>query len=270
MKKVLAVTFLILMLYNLLLVGFAEAGNSAYSMTEYQWAAIATIDGKWTTTDEWTDGPPMTMSNNATFTYNLDITQTSATVYTMEWLVEIFTDNTTDAGDYWEICFDPNNSGGTAPQVGDFKIKIEGHTTLKVYNGTGSGWAEITPVAGELTWDDSISASPWNSTPHYILELSDNSKIAGAIQTPQPPNGMRVAVYDATSGELAAWAPGSDDGVPNGWGVISGYSETPIPEGFSILVVVLLSSVALVASFYFLRKHPKTQSLSSVKLGELR
>lgn len=202
-----------------------KAGNAAYSMTEYQCTALATIDGVWTVADEWNDGPLINMSNNARFTYNFDMAS-----YSMQWLIEIFTDNTNDPGDYWQLCFDPDNSGGVAPQTGDFKIEIQGHTTLKMYQGNGAGWTEISPQEGELTWANTINPSTWNTTPHWILELSDSSKIAGTLQTPLPPNGMRVAVYDATTGELASWAPNSSADIPNQWGLISGYSQMPIPD----------------------------------------
>jgi hypothetical protein len=203
----------------------AKAGNAAYSMTEYQCVSLATIDGVWTTADEWNDGPRITMSDNASFTYNVDMKS-----FSMQWIIEFFTDNTNDTGDYWQICLDQQNSGGTAPQSGDFKIEIQGHTTLKLYQGNGTGWTEVSPEAGELTWANTISPSPWNSTPHWILELSDSSKIAGTLRTPQPPNGMRVAAYDASTGELASWAPNSSADVPNQWGVISDYSTQPISD----------------------------------------
>jgi len=251
------------MLCSLLLAAIAKAGNTTYSMTEYQCVALATIDGKWTTADEWDDGPVMVMSDNASFTYNIDMTP-----LTIQWLVEIFSDNTTDAGDYWQICFDPDNSGGTAPQAGDFMIKIVGHTNLELYVGNGTGWDLTSETgAGEITWADSISDSTWNSTAHWILEFSDIDKTSGFIQTPQPANGMRVAVYDANSSTLASWAPDSNADVPDEWGVIANMSQTPIPEGFSLGVVVLLSSVAVAVSFYFLRKRPKTHS--SAKTGEI-
>jgi hypothetical protein len=98
-----------------------------------------------------------------------------------------------------------------------------------MYQGNGTGWTEVSPEAGELTWVNTISPSAWNSAPHWILELSDSSKVAGTLRTPVPPNGLRVAVYDATTGELASWAPNSSVDVPNQWGVISGYSSVPIP-----------------------------------------
>jgi outer membrane protein assembly factor BamB len=205
---------------------YTKTGNPAYSMIEYQCRAPQTIDGKWTTADEWVDGPPITMSNNARFTYNIDFNNN----YEVCWLVEFFTDNTNDAGDYWQICFDSDNSGGTAPQVGDCMVEIIGHTTLKVYNGTGTGWTEITPGAGEFSWNNSISATPWGSISHWILEFSDNCKIDGSLQANAPPNGMRVAAYDANTGTLAAWAPNSNVNVPDEWGVISEYSMYPYPR----------------------------------------
>ncbi len=243
----------------LLLTGIAIAGNTNYTLIEYQWVAAATIDGKWTTVDEWYDGPYMAMSNNASFTYNMDFT-----TYTIEWLIESFNDNTDDANDYWQICLDPDNSGGAAPQAGDFKIEIKGHTTLKVYQGTGSGWTEIAG-ANELSWANTRSASSWNGTNHWILEITDPDKTTGTIVTPAPDNGMRVAAYDASSGKVSSWPPNSSADVPAQYGVIDDYSQTPVqvPEGFSVGVVVLLTCAAVVGAFS-LRKRSKVANLSKI------
>lgn len=261
MKRFLVALCSMLIICGLLLLIIAvsvNAGNPAYSITEYPSITTATVDGKWTTAEEWTDTPVTAMSGNATgkFGYNIqDFTNLG-----LEWIVEIFTDNTTDSGDYWQICFDDSNGGGTAPQVGDFMLEIVGHTTLKVYQGNGTGWSLITPAAGEITWNNTISTSPWSNTPHWILEIVDSSKVAGAVQIPNPPpTGMRVAAYDASTHTLAAWAPNSSANVPDQWGVIATYSTEPIPEGFSLSVVMLSSSVAVAVGFYFLRKRPKLQ-----------
>ncbi len=259
MKRFSIVAFSILILCSLLLVGTSKAGNPDYSITEYPSINTATVDGKWTTADEWTDTPATNMTGNATgrFGYNIqDFTNLG-----LEWIVEIFTDNTNDAGDYWEICFDDQNTGGTAPDSGDFMIRIVGHTTLEVYQGTGTGWNRVTPAAGELTWNNTISTSPWNGTAHWILEIVDSSKTSGTVQIPNPPpTGMRIAAYDASTRTLAVWAPNSRANVPNEWGLVAGYSTEPIPEGFSLGILVLLSSVAVVVGFYWLRKRPKIQS----------
>ncbi len=259
LKKTFLVGFCILLLSSFLLAGMASAGDINYPLKEWQWIAAATIDGMWTTPDEWYDGPYMSMSNNASFTYNMDFT-----TYSIEWLIENFNDNTDDAGDYWQICLDPDNSGGAAPQAGDFKIEIKGHATLKIYQGTGSGWTEIAG-ANELSWANTRSASSWNSASHWILEITDPDKTTGTIVTPAPNNGMRIAAYDASSSKLSSWPPNSSADVPDQYGVINDYSQTPleVPEGFSIGIVVLLSSVAVVGAFS-LRKRSKVTNLPKI------
>jgi len=273
LKRVLFVAFTMLMLCSILLLiilGIAKAGNPDYSFIEYPCIEPATIDGEWTSGDEWTDGPIMKISDNANFTWNVDMTSGVVTDYAVQILVEIFDDDTDDAEDYWQICIDSDNSEGTAPQSNDYKIDIIGHTSLVCYEGNGTDWDLITPDEGEIEWADSISDSPWDSTPHWILEFSI-LKETGTIYFSAPPNGVRIAVYDASNSQagVQAWAPDSDPNVPAEWGLISDYSDTPIPEGFSLGVVVLLSFVAVAVSLYFLRKWPKTRSCSSRKTGEI-
>lgn len=204
-------------------VDICKAYNPNYTMTEYLVSDSAIIDGKWTMSEEWNFGPAVTMSNNASFSYVVD---TSVRGYQPGWIVEFFGDNTNDAEDFWQVCLDPNFSGGTAPQIGDFKIEITGHTTLKLYEGNGSRWIEIS-AEDEFTWNNSISASPRGSTPHWVLELRENSMFEGIIQREPPPFGMRIAAYDASSDILAAWAPNSNVNIPEEWGLVENYS-TPI------------------------------------------
>jgi hypothetical protein len=254
MKRALFVAFSILMLCSLLLlitVGTTMAGDPDYSYIEYDAQVAATLDGVWTSDDEWTDGPVITVSENVSFTGVINLATTA-----QENLIEFFTDNTNDTGDYWQICIDSANDGGTAPDDDDWRIEVVGHTTLMVYQGTGTGWTEVTPDVGEILWADSISASPWNSTPHWIFEFH-LEKMVGIIMPPQPPNGLRVACYDASNSEagVQAWAPDSERDVPEGWGLISAYGGGPIPEGLTIGVMVLLSSVSvLIASHYFRKR----------------
>lgn len=255
MKKAIS----ILMLCSLMLIttaGTAIAGNPDYSILEYGSVNVATVDGAWTTPDEWTDTPVSDMTGNATgqFGYNIqDFTNLG-----LEWIVEFFTDNTTDEGDYWQISTDDQNTGGSAPDSGDFMVEIVGHTTMTLYQGTGSGWAEVTPDAGEITWSNTIDASPWNATPHWILEIVNSGKTTGTFQIAnQPPTGLRVAAYDANTSTIAAWAPGSTADDPDTWGLISGYSQEPIPEGLTFGVMATLSSISLLVGTHYLRKRSK-------------
>ena len=258
MKKDLFAAFSMLMLCSLLLlttVGTVMAGNWDYSIIEYTGGiTLATVDGVWTTDDEWDDALTVPISDTAIFRYYAEIT-----VYNCEFLVEIFNDDTDDAEDYWQFCFDDMNTGGTAPQTGDYRVDIVGHTDVIIYTGDGESWVEstLTPSDVGLTWANSISASPIDSTPHWILEFTFN-KLVAMIPT-QPPSGLRVAVYDASNSEAGVqdWAPGSDVNVPDEWGVISEYSPDAIPEGLTFGVMALLSSVSLLAGSQYLRKRSK-------------
>ncbi len=57
-----------------MLTGIVYAGNSAYSISEYWLTNPTTVDGKWTTSSEWTDTGHTFMTGNATgkFAYKMD------------------------------------------------------------------------------------------------------------------------------------------------------------------------------------------------------
>jgi hypothetical protein len=261
MKKIVSVAFSVHMLCSLLLLGIASAGNPTYSMTAHTGAAFVQQDGVWSQPDEYLDVQPVNMSNNARFTVKL-----RSFDLTMDFMIEFFSDNTDDAGDLWQICIDSDNSGGAAPDTDDYMIEIQGHTTLKTYKGNGTGWVPITPDVDELDWADSRTSTPWNTAPHWMFELREEDREQGQIKIGDAPNGLRVAAYDASTNTTSSWAPDSDPDVPSTWGVIANYDPDPyIPEGFSIVFLVLLSSVAVVVSFYFMRKKPKTARYSSAK-----
>jgi hypothetical protein len=260
MKKIVSVAFSVLMLCSLLLLGIASAGNPTYSMTCHTNSVFVTINGQWGS-DEWIQGQPVNMSNNARFSH-----AASTYDYGIWFMIEVFGDNTDDAGDLWQICLDSGNSGGVAPDTDDYMIEVQGHTTLNTYKGNGTGWVPITPDLDELDWADSITATPWNASAHWMFELSDSDRGEGQIKVGDAPNGLRVAAYDASTNTTSSWAPDSDADVPDEWGVIANYDPDPyVPEGFSIVFLVLLSSVAVVVSFYFMRKKPKTARYSSAK-----
>ena len=136
MKKTIVTTFCTLMLCSLLLLinaGTTQAGNPDYSIIEYTGGiTLATVDGVWTTEDEWNDALTVPISDNVTFWYYAEIN-----IFSCEFCVEIFDDDTDDAEDYWQFCFDDANSGGTAPGSGDYRVDIVGHTDVVIYTGDG-------------------------------------------------------------------------------------------------------------------------------------
>jgi hypothetical protein len=251
-KKFYTITTIAFMALLLVSLGAITCVYAQETRVSYMAAVPPTVDGEWTSEDEWTDTGATTIGEDAVCRSTWEYTDS---VYT-EWLVEFFSDTTNDAEDYWEFCIDGDQSRGSAPQTGDYKFVITGHTDLVWYEGDGSGWTEVELDASEIEWANSLSESPTNSTAHWILEFVID-KNAGSVQMGQQWN-LRVAVYDASNPDagVLAWPPESDANVPDTWG-IEDYTMEPIPEGLSFGVMALLSSVAVIATTVVLRKRSK-------------
>jgi len=263
MKRALFVAFSIVMLCSLLVlinVGTTLASEPGYTRIDYSTVVEPTIDGIWTSSDEWTDGDVTMIGENVAFRSTWSMLSMDPITVTTNFVIEILDDDTNDTGDYWQMCIDGSADGGSAPQSGDFLIEIVGHTNLTVYQGDGTGWTKVTPAAGELFFANSISASPTSSTPHWIAEFTI-LKTAGVIQMVEI-WGLRVAVYDESNSAagVQAWPP-TDQDVPDGWGV-QNYTQDQIPEGLSFGVLVLLSSVAVIATILVFRKRSRIDKSS--------
>ena len=162
MKKAVFVTLCLIALCSLLLlitVGTTMAAEPGYERISWTTQVVPTIDGAWTSPDEWTDGEITMIGEDVAFRSTWEM---GDFVYT-RWVVEFFSDTTNDTGDYWQFCIDGDQSGGVSPQVGDYMFTITGHTDLVWYEGTGTGWSEVA-LADEIEWANSLSGSPTNST----------------------------------------------------------------------------------------------------------
>jgi len=258
-KRFCTLTMVAFMMLLLVSVGAINCA-SAQAAERVSWGMVVqpTYDGVWTPDDEWTDGGEVN-------TIGEDVSFTSTWFYgdavVTQWLVEFLSDTTDDAEDYWEFCIDGYADGGSAPQIGDFKFVITGHTDLVWYQGDGTGWAVEDLDASEIEWANALSESPTDSTAHWILEFQI-PKNDGTVQLGITWN-LRVAVYDASNSEagVLAWPEGSDSDVPDGWGM-ENYSMDQIPEGLSFGVLVLLSSAAVIGATVVLRKRSRIDKSS--------
>jgi len=253
MKKFVATTFCILMLCGLLLitVGTAMAAEPGYERFSYPAQVTPTIDGMWTSDDEWTDGEETWIGTDVAFRSTWDMQ--GSDVYT-RWIVEFFSDTTNDTGDYWQFCIDPQQMGSS----GNIRMfEILGHTELVSFTKhAGESWVERTLDEGEIEWADSLSASPTNSTPHWILEFQIN-KDSGQITMDDVWNFL-LGVNDASNPGLLAWPPTDPDNADR-YG-IENYSMTPIPEGLTFTVMALLSSISLLVGYKYFRKQKETKT----------
>ena len=217
MRKTIATTFCILMLCSLLVLvtaGTSMAAEPGYERISYSTVVIPTIDGVWTSEDEWIDGDITMIGEDVAFRSTWEF----GAAVTTRWVVELYSDTTDDPGDYWQFCIDGDQSGGSAPQAGDYMFNITGHTNLVWYEGDGSGWVEVALDASEIEWNNSLSDSPTNGTAHWILEFNI-VKNAGTVQMGILWN-LRIAAYDASNpgAGVLAWPPTSPD-VPDAWGI---------------------------------------------------
>jgi hypothetical protein len=231
------------------------AYTAGYELTEYFGAEPVVLDGKWTTADEWHGTTVQNLgsvANLGKFEYEMD---SSSGTYLMSFLVE-FADSTNDAGDVFQLCL----NGGvdtTAPTAEDFKIEIQGHTTLKVYTGNGTGWTQTTTTA--VTWANSLTTSPLDPANHWIAEFQVDKAVLADWGANPPPENVRVACYDASnpSQGFVSWPPTSSADSSSTWGVINNYSMGQAPEGLAVGVMLSLSVIAVIVSARYFRKSPK-------------
>ena len=221
---------------------------------------IPTIDGMWTTEDEWTDGQGTWIGTDVVFTSTWDMQ--GSDVYT-RWIVEFLTDTTNDTGDSLIFCIDPELTGGGSPLMGNHAMfSINGHTELVWYTGDGTGWIETSMITqSEIEWATTLSPSPTNSTPHWILEFQ---KVKGAGEVEIDIYwSFFLRVYDANNTESLAWPPNGNFTVPNTWGTENFSSEPPtepIPEGLTFAVMALLTTVSMLVGYRYFVKKKETKT----------
>lgn len=255
LKKIASIAFCILLLCSLCLtVGTALATAPGYEFMEYFAIDIITVDGKWTVAEEWSAGEIHYMGTpqKALWAYLMDSLTTG--IYSPAFLVE-FADSTQDAGDIIQLCMN-GAIDSTAPTAGeDFKMEIQGLTTKKVYEGTGSGWAESSTALAAVQMAATVTTSAHDSSPHVVAEfVIDKGMLSATWGANPPPEGVRVACYDASSDTWLSWPPESSADNPSTWGLMDGYSQEPFPEGLTIGVMLALSSVAAVVSLRYFKK----------------
>jgi len=278
MKRTISVAFCIIVLFSMALLantGTVKASKAGYSMEDYIATITPTMDGQWTTTDEWADTTQVSLDGSLDAIARAKYVSNYPTSVDQYFLIEFFSDTTNDPGDYWQLCYAASATlfgtpiGGTTPQTDCLMINYTGHsssTTLTVFKGTGTGWSVFTDytVPTHVQLAESISVSPLSGTPHWIVEI----KVEHIHFNIMPEFWVRLAAYDASNSAagVQAWPEGSAD-VPNDYGLLSDM-QAVIPETFPIVVVLVLSSVAVIVGSRYFRKETKIKSCNQGKLAK--
>jgi hypothetical protein len=266
-KRAILVILGIIAVCCVFLAGIVSAAKAGYSFA-MDTGTDATTDGKISPTTEWDDSYKDFLYNGWTMTTSLFRCKWgSSPAINEHWLMEILTDTTANAGDWWEICCDTTQAGGSAPQTADWKINWSAAQGIKAWKGTGSGWTAFTAAVvgtssdspGDVFAATTISASPASSTPHRIIEIYlDKGAFNGGALAMGLSNCERLGAYDANTGTTYMWPPYSSADVPDTYGTeVTDISGGTMPEGLTVGVMMALSSIAVIVSIRYFRKQPK-------------
>lgn len=142
-----------------------------------------TIDGKWTTSDEWVDAIEFPIKFGFThyvFGYFL-IKDTEEFLYV---LIDHTPDVTLEDGDTGRIRLDINNDGSDSPKSDDYIISIEWNgnkTGISIQQGNGVDWIMTTNTLQGIEGASTINAenNPYSKNQHLIYEFAIPRNILG-------------------------------------------------------------------------------------------
>jgi hypothetical protein len=259
LKRAILVTLGVIVACSLCLAGTVSAYKAGYVFPNYQGTDI-TADGA-VGASEWTDSFGDWLydgwtKTTSTIDHKFEMGGTPSIAD--QWLIEVLSDTTNDAGDVFTYSFCGAQDDAATPQTDDVLINYT-HSATTIYRGTGTGWAPDPAIVlgTNVIIASSIAASPLSATPHWIIELKFDK--SGGIAGTSFDSNVRLAVYDASTGKTLMWPPMSDADVPSSWGLndYSSFAGGTVPEGLTIGVMLSLSTISVIVSARYFRKPPK-------------
>lgn len=187
-----------------------------------------TIDGVWTSKDEWTDATEFNVNESGRFC----IFRLKHNGYKLFVLADIVS-ATNLASVYTEVLVgvDVNGQGGVAPQDDDYLFRMlftsESYGTVEtlLYNqGNGVAWIKpkyfmkIHPVAGFGAGGYSNVNNPYSSDFHWLCEMEISLEFLGARDV----YGFYVSAYNSDLNTLFALPRGGSAERPESWGRLVG------------------------------------------------
>jgi len=223
----------------------AVHGGTGALITSSTSSSPVSIDGKWTTVDEWQDAVDLDCGGYGWIAVKDD----SDFLYV---LVDYTKDLSTTSGDFAWVAWDQKNDGGSKPKTDDYNLLVSykngsGYDVF-VQQGVGTGWGASMPASSFGIWAASstdATEDPYLYTPHVTYEFRipravvDNSTMITTV-------GFYAGASDKTSGIGIRLPRSSDYMNPGSWGRLT--FSVPIPEftEFCIVTATLLSTSAIV------------------------
>lgn len=210
-----------------------------------------TLDGRWTTVDEWIDAIEIRVSGGA---FKLKHDQSYLYI-----LFDHVNDRSSENYDNAWAYIDTLKNGGSTPQTDDFAFSLQWlsptQSILVVQKGTGTDWMTTTLALHSAASSTDATNDPYSSAPHVIYEFKIQLSILPQGVTAM---GVRLSMQDGFTGTSAVWPSNSSRFEPNQWGTMQ-LGASPIPE-FSAVTPIL--ALGLIVPLYLLRRakrQPKIQ-----------
>jgi hypothetical protein len=229
-----------------------------------------TVDGRWTTVDEWTDAVEV----------SLVFTQGSGKAYSkakyddnyLYVLIDFVSDQQTQGGDMAMVAVDPKNNRGSDPQTDDFTLVFRWNTPTQSVSLIGWGTGGQESVWGNLgegfnaACSNNAENDPYGKAPHLTYEFQIPMKLtsptgAGSFSLSATGFGIGVSAFNGQTG-ACAWPGGVDLAVPEGYASVT-FTTKVVPE-FSTAMSIVLFLVLAVATI--LLRHPSRQRIGRASL----
>jgi hypothetical protein len=143
MKKKVLATLSIIAICSICLTGSVSAYKAGYTLGNFQGTDI-TADGTMAA-GEWTDSFGDWLYDGWTKTASISLRTKfefgGVPSIADQWLIEVVSDTTNDAGDVFTFSFCGANDGAATPQAADDVLINYTRSGTTIYRGTGTGWA---------------------------------------------------------------------------------------------------------------------------------
>ena len=251
--------FLLFLLIPVILSIVSPVVRSQEQITCHPLIRPVTIDGKWTTPEEWNDALAMPLyrpvSSQLNGTGSFYAKHDNGYVYVA---IDFVSDLQNNANDGAGVFFDANHDSGSRANVDDYAFGLSWTTGSSskfiMWRGTGSGWqsaggkyVELEPVSGSMA-ASSLSSSPLSSNPHMIYEFRVPKTI---LSRNYLTIGFMVGAYHNPSGRsppelILNWPRDGLSDVPGRWGelTLSGGATTSQSSTSSVFSTSSTSAVA--------------------------
>jgi hypothetical protein len=207
-----------------------------------------TLDGSWTTVDEWVDAIEIRVSGGV---FRLKHDQSYLYI-----LFDHVNDSALEDYDNAWAYIDTLRNGGSTPQTDDFAFSLQWlsstQSVLVVQKGTGTDWMTTTLKLHSAASSTDATNDPYSSAPHAVYEFRIQLSILPQGATAM---GVRLSMQDGITGTSVFWPSNSSRFEPKQWGTMQ-LGASPIPEFSAVTPVLALGLIVPLC----LLKRSKRQS----------